>query len=929
MKTWALVAVAAMGLTACQNDFEEQVEAKDSVVVTFVADSADTRTSVDTSGDTPVFTWDEVENFYVLEQTADTFEAVNTDLFELNEGKAYITAEFAANPGKGEYKYVTIYPEDGYVDATNINEAILTLPAEQEMLSSTSYGVSDLMVSEVVTTNSQPTEAQLVRFTRLAAVVKMELKDLAIGEGEQIEKVEFTANGKQLAGEIDVDLENPHDFRVGEVTSSSVTVTPHNETTNEIYFTVLPTILEAGDAYSVVVVTDKKIYIKTGTIPEGKSLVFESGMVTRFGVNMTDALTGAKWVLVRDASELNSGDVVTIAAKNYNYVIGKPSSSVYPLASQTEVIKAGNYLYHNPADDSADHMLQSYTLMKRDENRDAFDFYNGVDFEGDTSVGFAWANGSNNTPKLQAFCDKNTLFDVSIADGVATITASEISGSYKYWRYYHSNYATSRKFDLTSSAVTNDANKILLYKLEGAVGTIPTVAANVTVPDNDEYVVIAEEGAAEATAIEEVVFNYVGPWTISVSDNAEWLEVSYADGKLTYTAEANTGAKREAVATITASLEGEESLTWTFNVVQKGVPQEISIAEFMTKDKDENATYKITGRITEMTSSSSGTFKLTDGKNVATVTYLYTDTGDKVYGDDSIGLEVGDVVTVTTVVTSTTKGKGGSSAYHSIYKGHYGLKASAGVAADYTGGAVTIEVTTRKGGSMTFPEAVEAEMPESDYAELDYNGGDTATVEFTSENTTSDAREATVTFTYGAISVEVTVEQGINPANKIGFELVTDASKLAVGDEVIIVAKNADKAIACPTSTSGTTYPAIEIEKTGNVIYDAEEAGALVFTLVDDGDEQTATMALQFTYSNGSTRYLSATSSTGLRSRDSINDSARFTIVIEEAVAAIASPNKQVYYNSSTGANFSANTSTNSNVTKEANFVCIYKKQTK
>lgn len=108
MKTWALVAVAAMGLTACQNDFEEQVEAKDSVVVTFVADSADTRTSVDTSGDTPVFTWDEVENFYVLEQTADTFEAVNTDQFELNKGKAYITAEFAANPGKDSYAYVTV-----------------------------------------------------------------------------------------------------------------------------------------------------------------------------------------------------------------------------------------------------------------------------------------------------------------------------------------------------------------------------------------------------------------------------------------------------------------------------------------------------------------------------------------------------------------------------------------------------------------------------------------------------------------------------------------------------------------------------------------------------------------------------------------------------------------------------------------------------
>ena len=162
------------------------------------------------------------------------------------------------------------------------------------------------------------------------------------------------------------------------------------------------------------------------------------------------------------------------------------------------------------------------------------------------------------------------MFDVSIADGVATITASKISGSYKYWRYSHSTTASSRKFDLTSSEVTNDANKILLYRLEGAVGTIPTIAANVTVPAATKPVVIAEEGVAEATAIEEVVFNYVGDWNIAVSDNAEWLNIAYdaAKSALTYTAEANVNPKRDAVVTITASLEGQESLTWTFNMLQ-------------------------------------------------------------------------------------------------------------------------------------------------------------------------------------------------------------------------------------------------------------------------------------------------------------------------------------------------------------------------
>lgn len=920
-----VVAVAAVALTSCQNNFEDanNEAIKSSVVVNFVAES--TRTSVNTSGDTPIFSWSENETFAALEQT-DALAVANSTTYTNVNGKASIDAEFALNPGKEEYKYVVVYPETGYVSAENVSSAVLALPAAQTMANGSYDPTADLMVSLPVTTAAQPTEAQQVRFTRVASVAKMTVNNLNLGADEQVERVEFTADGKALAGTITADLANPHEFAAQ---SNISTVSVATTSADEVLFTLLPTTLEAGESYSVAVVTNKKAYIKTGTIPEGKSLVFEAGMVSRFSVNMTDALVGAKWKLVSNASTLKQGDVVTIVAKNYNYVIGKPSSSVYPLASQTEVVKAGNYLYHEPADDSADHMMQTYTLMQRDENRDAFDFYNGVDFEGDTSVGFAWANGSNNTPKLQAFCDKNTLFDVSIADGVATITASEISGSYKYWRYYHANYATSRKFDLTNSAVTNDANKILLYRLEGAVGEIPVVAANVTVPDSDEVVTIAEEGAAEATAIAEVVFNYVGPWTISVSNNAEWLSFAYDSAKncLTYTAEVNTGAKREATATITATLEGQESLTWSFNLVQKGAPQEISIEEFITKEKDENATYKITGRITEMSSSSSGTYKLTDDKgNIATVTYVYTDAGDKLYGDDSIELKVGDVMTVTTVVTSTTNGKGGSSSYHSIYKGHYGFSASAGIAADYTGGSVNIEVKTYSNGNITVPEAVVATMAENDFAELSYDGGNNATVTFKSENTTSDALEAEVTFTYGMIDIVVVAVQGVNPANKRGYELVTDASTLAIGDEVIIVAKNADKALACPTKTNDTKFPSSTIEKTGNVIYDIEDAGVQVFKLVKGEGE--GTLSFEFTYKE--TIYYPYYSS-GLKMRTSINAAASWTIDITEngeaTITTISSSKDYLMKYNSTSSSFTSYLSTAANATKSENAVAIYKKQ--
>jgi hypothetical protein len=674
--------------------------------------------------------------------------------------------------------------------------------------------------------------------------------------------------------------------------------------------------------------TDKYLYVKKGVIPTDKSLVFAAGNVTRFSVNMSDIAPSDKWVLVKDASTLKQGDIVTIAAKNYNYALGKMGSN-YPFASQTEVVKVGDYLYHPvaTASTSVDNRLQALTLMQRDSSKAAFDFYNGVDYDGDTSVGFIFANGSNYSPKLQSFCDKNTQFDVSIADGVATVEASQIEKTYKWWRYYHSTSASSRRFDCTTSVPAGNY-QICIYKLDGGVGTIPTVAATVTVPDSDESVVIAEEGATEPTVISEVVFNYVGDWTIKVESAEKWLNVAYDATKgLTYTAEVNTGVKRTATVTITATLEGEDALTWSFTVLQKGAPQEISIADFAKLAKDENSIYKLTGKVTTLATSKSTAYVLSDENgNVANIKYLYTEAGDAVWGHDDFEVKLGDILTVTTVPMGSKNG--GSSSYHSTYKGYYRLAVEPGVAADYTGGVVNISVKTSSHGVVTVPTTeVEGSMAECDFAELSYSGGDVATVTFASENTTSDAREVSVTFTYGLASSTVVAQQGLNPANKKGYELVTDASTLAVGDEVIIVAKNADKAIACPTGTSATSYAVAVIEKTGNVIYDAEKAGALVFTLEDDGDDKSTTMALSFTYSDGTTRYLSATSSTGLRSRDSINDSARFTIDITDTVAAIASPNKQVYFNSSTGTTFSANTSTNSNVTKEANFVCIYKKQ--
>ena len=889
-----VVAVAAVALTSCQNNFEDanNEAIKSSVVVNFVAES--TRTSVDTSGDTPIFSWSENETFAALEQT-DALAVANSTTYTNVNGKASIAAEFALNPGKEGYEYVVVYPQTGYVAAESIKAATLALPAAQTMANGSYDPTADLMVSLPVTTAAQPTEAQQVRFTRVASVAKMNIKNLAIGADEQVERVEFTADGKALAGTITADLTEPHEFAAQ---SNISTVSVATTSVDEVLFTLLPTTLEAGESYSVAVVTNKKAYIKAGTIPESKSLVFEAGKVTRIGVNMTDAEAIDKWSLVRDASTLKEGDVVAIVAKEYDKAL---STKLYSNASETstsakrgvaDVTKLGNFI-------KGGEDLQALTLMTGVANG-TFSFYD------ETRRKFLVSTSTGSTYLInQVYCDVNTSFAITIdsATTVATITNTEGEYAGNLLRYNTNGYFVSNQ---NSSSVYKD---VCIYRLEGAVGEIPVVAANVTVPDSDEVVTIAEEGAAEATAITEVVFNYVGPWTISVSDNAEWLSFAYDSEKnsLTYTAEANTGAKREATATITATLEGQESLTWSFNLVQKGAPQEISIEEFAKKGKNVDTVYKLTGIITEIPSSTSGKWKLADENgNTAQVQYLKTEDGAYVKGN--VDVKVGDVISLTTIVAGTTVGLGGNSTYPSIYKGHYSLAATSSGSVGYEGGDVTVNIEVVKSGHIDAPTAIsDSEVVIDTNIVTNYsftdNGDGTATAVLNfGLNETSGMREVALTFAAGSPLVTkatITVSQDVNPALKKGWWLVTDVNDLKAGDKLIIAATGLDYAI----TNNRKSKP---ITKNGASLKDVAD-NIQQYALEIDAN---GLYSFKGTLGNDANKYIyaSSTSSNYMKVSTTLDDNGKFTVEIasDGAATVIAqgsnTRNHMQYNNKSTSA---------------------------
>ena len=903
MKTLVFVAAAAMGLTACQNDFEEQIEAKDSVVVTFVADSADSRTSVDTTGDVPVFAWAETgETFAVLEQTT-ALATASEFTYTYKDGKAKISATFDNNAGQAEYKYVTVYPQAGYVSAESINNATLCIPADQTMYSATSYDHNaDLMVSKVVTTTEQPTEVKPLQFTRLAAVAKMSFRGFA-DAAEKVESVTFTtAEGVNIAGTFTTDLTNPVEFTTVDGVNSVTVTSPDG--VSEVYFTLLPTTLEAGATYSVMVMTDKKIYKKEATIPEGKSLEFAAGMVTRFGVDITTATVSDKWVLVRDVNDLEAGDIVTFVAKNYNSVLGaKYSGSSYPYASQTEGVKFGDYLYHPVTPEgttSADNVIQQLVVGQPDKAKKAFYFFNGVDYKDDEKKGFLYPSSKSSAYlKLQDSPDNNSLFyvDINSETGVAKIVATDSEYTYNHVWYKHNTYATSRYFQCTKEANVTDDSAVCIYKIEGAKGVID---ASISLPENG--LVAAGKEASNAVVADEVKFNYTDNWNISVSEEADWLEVNYADGKLTYTTQANKNiGTRKAVVTINATCNGAEN-TWEFTMLQKGEPQPISVADFIALEYNSTNVeslyfdYSVTGVLSSIASNHSGSTYLADPKNAdtkATFKYIYlTDGESKFYKDNNTGdVKTGDIVTI--VASLTDEETGGSSTYPATYMGFYNLSAT--VENDlvaYTGGEV--KVTIEKTGTLT-PQTIKGSVSDN-FATLDYTDNATeATVKLAAND--GAPRQVVATFTDGYATTSVTVVQAADTSKGNTWELVTDANTLEVGDQVIITAKDYD--VAMSTTISSDRRSEVSVTKLGNHFITPAE-GTQTFVL--GAGSEAKTFAFYDAVNEG---YLVSTSTSYyLKNQAYVDANTSFAISIVDGSATISNTagdysGNKLYYNQS------------------------------
>lgn len=146
-----------------------------------------------------------------------------------------------------------------------------------------------------------------------------------------------------------------------------------------------------------------------------------------------------------------------------------------------------------------------------------------------------------------------------------------------------------------------------------------------------------------------------------------------------------------------------------------------------------------------------------------------------------------------------------------------------------------------------------------------------------------DLTGKTLSFTAGKVSKFTVKNFKVKGLVSESWSLVTDASTLKVGDEIIIAAKDADYAIGVANENN---FGVANIIKSGNTLENPSENNVSVLTL--EAGTKANTFALK---SSGGYLYAASSSKNYLKVQNSINDNASWTITISDTKAATIKSN--------------------------------------
>lgn len=457
------------------------------------------------------------EFLQVLETAASTTVFATSQKGVISGNIAKFAVTFPANENT-PLVYNAVYPASAWVTSSNTditNMKVIT-PTVQQPTATSFDSNADLLIAKSISLKSQPTELQM-SFGRAVAIGKMTVKNLA--SAESVLGVKFTAPDKKVTGRSYVDMTAGTIKEYGYINnfadnvtlnySSEMNITANSEAGMTAYFTCFPFEVAAGETFTVTVTTASKIFTKTVTVQEGRTLAFAAGDSSTFAVDMTGA--------TEEENETLSGDYVITATQ---------SEITYAMSSLADDSRLAPVVItpSNPYKTGDETLI--WTITKSGDNYTISQGKNYLSWESDNS-----ATISTEAYDLIITKDKDKgTYQIASAATPSRILAKNNTANLGF-----GFYAGTQTKDLTLiPAVVDKSPKIDITS--GTTVNVPSEGDVVTVT----YTIKNPNGSQISAKAEE---------------NATWINTFETgnEGEVSFIVDANTGSEREATVTLTYS----------------------------------------------------------------------------------------------------------------------------------------------------------------------------------------------------------------------------------------------------------------------------------------------------------------------------------------------------------------------------------------
>ena len=298
IKIFAVLA-AILTLASCQKEIETiNPETRPTHSVSFVADAPMTKTTATIDGNKVNYAWTEEDasenpcKFIVYEIVGENKTEASMTLATLkSDGKMELTAMFDGE-AQSSAKYQAVFNKE--------------IKSKQSGTAEIYDQDSDLLVSEIVSSDSDFNNGMYLRFKRFGAINKATLKNMEKGNRLISFVIESLDKSKNLAGTYNIETGK------FEGLSTKVTATVNSVVSAgaaSVSFVSLP-VEDANIRVSAVTVDENDVFVAAYEKSFTKTISFSQGDYTSFGVGMVEK-SGETIDLTKDETTTATGDSLT------------------------------------------------------------------------------------------------------------------------------------------------------------------------------------------------------------------------------------------------------------------------------------------------------------------------------------------------------------------------------------------------------------------------------------------------------------------------------------------------------------------------------------------------------------------------------------------------------------------------------------------